>query len=104
MRTVELRIPDLPDSVWIVEDALAALDLEAEGIDRGRIWTCAEVDRVVQARLAPAEARAVALAKLVLDGAVDAVLPSTRQPQGDDPFPLAGVLGEASRADEPPAR
>lgn len=71
---LELRVPWLPVTLWLVPAARDLGVLLAEGVGRGRVWTAAELSGLLGLGARPAEAvKALAHAKLALDGDIVAV-------------------------------
>jgi hypothetical protein len=72
---LEIRVPWLEPTLWLVPGDHQAAPLIEEGIDRGRIWTAAELMRLLAIPDRTAEAvRAVTFAKLAVAGELAGVL------------------------------
>jgi hypothetical protein len=75
-RMVEVRVPWLPLTLWLVPSLRAAELLVQEGLSRGRIWTATELLNLLAVPgITTADARRLAEAKLEFDGEITGVRP-----------------------------
>lgn len=65
---LEVAVPWLDTPLYFVSDEAAADELTAEGVDRGRIWTAAELETLLAQHPSQAQVRAVAETKRILQG------------------------------------
>ena len=73
---IEVRVPWLDVTIWMVPTDRDAPALIAEGIHRGRIWTATELMQfMVIGDRTPETVKTVTHAKLVLDGEIIEVRP-----------------------------
>src|SRR5712691_13376182 len=73
---IEVRVPWLDVTLWIVPADRDAVALMAEGVPRGRIWTAGELIQLMQiADRTPEVVKTVTHAKLELDGEITEVRP-----------------------------
>lgn len=71
MKYQEIEVPGLPQTIFIVPDALTGKALLSEGIARGRIWTNKEVLDLKAKEPGVDDARKIAEAKMMFDGRVE---------------------------------
>jgi hypothetical protein len=75
---LEVRVPWLPVTLWMVpseRDVAAFID---EGVTRGRIWTASELATLLSlGDQTPHAVKAIALAKLQMDGEITEVVKRT---------------------------
>jgi hypothetical protein len=69
-RIIEIAVPALRQTLFIVPGPAQARELEAEGIGRGRIWDTAEVLDLLLAGVTAQDARSLAEMKLGIAGTV----------------------------------
>ena len=78
---LEVRVPWHAETLWFVPDERDAATLGHEGVDRGRVWTAAELIALMALPdRTPAMVQSIALAKLAVDG--DIVDVRRREPRG----------------------
>lgn len=74
--SLEVRVPWLDVTLWMVPTDRDVAGLMAEGIRRGRIWTAAELmDLMAIAERTPETVKTVTHAKLEMDGGITEVRP-----------------------------
>lgn len=69
-RLHEVRVPGLPETLWVVPGPEDAEPLVREGITRGRIWTATEVCDALDWGWAAQDFLGVAAARVIFDGEV----------------------------------
>jgi hypothetical protein len=77
-RIIEIAVPGLRETLFIVPGPAQARELEAEGIARGRIWDTAEVLDLLLAGVTPEDARRLVEAKITTGAVVVGARPLTR--------------------------
>jgi hypothetical protein len=71
---IEVRVPWLDVSLWMVPGEQDVAMLLAEGVSRGRIWTAAELLNLMSITpRTPDDAQTITHAKLAIDGEISAV-------------------------------
>jgi hypothetical protein len=89
---LEIRVPWLPCTLWMVPEGRDAAPLLDKGVTRGRIWTAAELMNLMSiVNLTPETVRTIAHAKIEMDGEMTAVMPRPEQSAGD-PQPALGAV------------
>lgn len=79
--SLEVRVPWLDVTLWMVPTEREAAHLMAEGVRRGRIWTAAELMQLMAiADRTPETVKTVTHAKLELDGEITEVRPRRGRP------------------------
>ena len=82
---IEIKVPDLPETLWFVPGIPHVDPLVQKGIDRGRIWTAAELTDLLQIPGLNAEGIAtIARAKAEFGGDLISVEPLMSQYPNDD--------------------
>ena len=80
---VELRVPGCKQTIWWVPTSRAAVQLMQKGINRGRIWTAEELQRVWDLGLAQEHAQTLARIKMQLGCEVESIEALRKAGQGD---------------------
>jgi hypothetical protein len=76
---LEMRVPWLSETLWLVPTEREADALAREGIGRGRVWTARELIQLMMLRdRTPEVVRAIALAKIAFAGDITAVTSLSR--------------------------
>ena len=74
--SLEVRVPWLDVTLWMVPADRDAVALMAEGVGRGRIWTAAELMQLMSiADRTPERVKTLTHAKLEMDGEITEVRP-----------------------------
>jgi hypothetical protein len=78
---VEVRVPWLDPTVWLVPTDRDVAVLMHAGVSRGRIWTAHELRQLLAlGTMTPPNAQTLAKTKLALDGSIEEVRPRADQP------------------------
>jgi hypothetical protein len=83
---IEVRVPWLVPTVWLVPTDRDVAGLMHAGVSRGRIWTAHELRQLLAlGTMTPPDAQTLAKTKLALDGSIEEVRPRVDQPSEPRP-------------------